>query len=813
MLFTRYFKTLTILMLTIFFIYLNGSSQAFATNGGGKGNKSVPVTGVSLHPDTLYMNIKDKDERLTETIKPSNATNKQVTWTSSNTKVAKVSGSGVVHSVSAGSTTITVTTKDGNFKARTTVIVSDPNIAVKGVSLNPNSLKLNINDKDAPLTATIKPSNATNKNVTWTSSNPSVATVSSSGLVHPVKPGTATITVTTQDGNFKDKVTVTVCDPVIAVSSVYLNPKIVTLTVDGEDATLKATIKPSNATNQELIWLSFNPKVATISSDGVVHAISPGVAIVKVFTKNGHYDWSLITVCASKLVPIKSLSLNPKNLDMTVGGKDATITATITPNNATNKNVVWSTSDPSIATVKNGIVHAVGPGTAIITVSTEDGKLQDKAKVSVTVPVTGVSVDPNSLNLTVGGKDAKLTASIAPSNASNKNVTWSTSDPSVATVDNGVVHPVGPGKAMITVTTEDGGFTDTATVIVTVPITGISLDPKSLDLIVGGKDEKLTTTIAPSNASNKNVIWSTSDPSVATVDNGVVHPVGPGKATITVTTEDGSFTDTAAITVAVPVNGISLDPDSLDLIVGGKDATLTATIAPSDATNKSVTWSTSDSSVAIVEKGIVHPVGPGIAIITVTTEDGGFTDTATVTVTVPVLSVSLDPKTLNFNLGDADQTLTATLNPSYATNQRITWSTSDPSVATVENGIVHPVGVGQATITVTTDEGGFTDTAIVTVSNPDTKPPVTKNKMTPIFNDKNTYIIALTVTYTATDDKSGVKETIYRINGGTWQVYTNPFDVYAEDTHTLEYYSIDKAGNKEKINVYDFDKGTCSCSK
>ncbi|MGE7602917.1 Ig-like domain-containing protein [Peribacillus sp. NPDC097675] len=812
MLFTRIFKTTTILIFTIFFIYLNGNSQASATNGGGKGNKSVPVAGVSLHPDTLKMNVNDKDVELMETIKPSNATNKQVTWSSSNTKVATVSGSGVVHSVSVGSTTITVTTKDGNFKARSKVIVSNPNIEVKGIYLNTNSLKLNINDKDTPLNATITPSNATNKNVTWTSSNPSVATVSSSGLVHPVKPGTATITVSTQDGNYKDKATVTVCDPNIAVSAVYLNPKLVTLTVDDEDARLKATIKPENATNQELTWLSFNPKVATIS-DGVVHAVSPGVAIVKVFTKNGHYDWSLITVCASKLVPVKSLSLNPKNVDMTLGGKDATLTATITPINATNKNVVWSTSDPSIATVKNGIVQAIGSGTAMITVSTEDGKLQDTAKVNVTVPVTGVTVDPNSLNLTVGGKDATLTATIAPSNASNQNFTWTTSDPSVATVENGIVHPVGPGKATITVTTEDGGFTDTATVVVMVPVSGVSLDPKSLDLTVGGKDATLAPTIAPSNASNKNVTWSTSEPSVATVNNGIVHPVGPGKATITVTTEDGGFTDTAAITVDVPVTGISLDPDTLDLIVGGKDATLTASVAPSNATNKNVTWSTSDSSIATVENGVVHPVGPGKAIITVTTEDGGFKDETTVTVTAPVLSVTLDPKTLNFNLGDADQTLTATMNPSNATNQNVSWSTSDPSVATVNNGMVHAVGVGQATITVSTVEGGFTDTAIVTVIDPDTLPPVTKNKMTPIFNDKNTYIIALTVTYTATDDKSGVKETLYRINGGTWQVYTNPFDVYAENTHTLEYYSIDKADNKEKINIYDFDKGTCSCSK
>ncbi|MGE7760197.1 Ig-like domain-containing protein [Peribacillus sp. NPDC097895] len=722
--FARNFKTLTILTIALLFLYLVGNSQAYATNGGGKGSKPVHVTGISLVPETIKMNVNDKDVELVETIKPFNASNKQVTWSSSNTQVATVSNSGIVHPKGPGTTTVTVTTKDGNFKARTKVIV---------------------------------------------------------------------------------------CDPDIAVKSVTLHPKLVNLTVNKE-AQLSAKVIPENATNQKLSWFSFNPRVATVS-DGTVHAVSPGIAIIKVFTNNGRLDWSLVTVCASKLVPVESLSLNPKNIDMNVGGKDEILTATITPSNATNKNLIWTTSDSNVATVKNGIVHPVGPGSATITISTEDGKIQETAKVTVTVPVTGVNISPDSLNLTGGGKDKTLNAEVSPANATNKNVTWSSSDSSVATVDNGIIRPVGPGQAIITVTTEEGSFTASATVNVSIPVTGISLDPASLDLIVGGKDGTLTGTISPSNATNKNVTWSSSDSSVATVDNGVVHPVGAGKAIITVSTEDGSFTASATITVTVPVTGVTVDPDTLELIVGGKDKRITETVLPSNATNKNVTWSSSDSSVATVDNGVVHPVGPGKAIITVSTEDGGFKDIATVFVTAPVVSVSLDPKSLNFNLEDADQSLTAKLNPTNATNQNVNWTTSDPSVATVVNGVVHAVGIGQATITVTTEEGSFSDSAIITVVDPDTIPPITKNKMTPIFNDKNTYVIALTVTYNASDDKSGIKETLYRINGGIWQIYTKPFDVTAEKTHTLEYYSVDNAGNKEKINIYDFNKGTCSCSK
>ena len=159
-----------------------------------------------------------------------------------------------------------------------------------------------------------------------------------------------------------------------------------------------------------------------------------------------------------------TLNLNP--------GKEGTLTATITPDNATNQNVTWKSSDTKVATVDNGLVTAVAEGTATITVTTEDGSKTARCTVTVTtatVPVTGVTLDPTSLTLDVN-QTATLTATITPSNATNQNVTWTSDNPSVATVSGGVVTAVAPGEATITATTADGGFAATCTVTVNKPV-------------------------------------------------------------------------------------------------------------------------------------------------------------------------------------------------------------------------------------------------------------------------------------------------------------------------------------------------------
>jgi endoglucanase len=172
---------------------------------------------------------------------------------------------------------------------------------------------------------------------------------------------------------------------------------------------------------------------------------------------------------------------------------------------------------------------------------------------STTVPVTGVTVSPTTLNLTVG-QTATLTATVSPANATNKNVTWSSSNTSVATVSStGVVTAVAAGSATITVTTVDGAKTATCAVTVTgsttVPVTGVTVSPTTLSLTVG-QTATLTATVSPANATNKNVTWSSSNTSVATVSStGVVTAVAAGSATITVTTVDGAKTATCAVTV------------------------------------------------------------------------------------------------------------------------------------------------------------------------------------------------------------------------------------------------------------------------
>ncbi len=343
-------------------------------------------------------------------------------------------------------------------------------------------------------------------------------------------------------------------------------------------------------------------------------------------------------------IPVTGVAVTPATVTLDVGDT-ATLTATIAPTNATNKKVTWSSSDTSVATVDNGTVKAVGYGTALIIVTTEDGEKKSSCGVTVekpTTPVTGVKLSKNAMTISVGSTDS-LTATVSPSDATDKSVKWSSSNNDVATVVDGAVTGVKEGTAVIIVTTTDGGHVATCTVTVEkapdvpVPVTGISLDKGSVSLDAG-KTATLTATVSPSNATNKGVVWTSSNTAVATVSNGVVTAVNAGTATITaMSMSDSSKTATCAVTVtssAVSVTGVTLNKTALTL-EEGKSATLTANVQPSDATNKAVTWTSGDTSVVTVSNGVVKAVQSGVATVTVTTADGGYSATCTVTVNEP----------------------------------------------------------------------------------------------------------------------------------------------------------------------------------
>lgn len=183
----------------------------------------------------------------------------------------------------------------------------------------------------------------------------------------------------------------------------------------------------------------------------------------------------------------------------------------------------------------------------------------------------------------------------------------------------------------------------------TIPVTGVSLNPTTLTL-TEGDTQTLTATVIPENASKKDVVWSSSDTGVATVEAGLVTAVAPGSATITVKTEDGAKTATCAVTVnakVYPVTGISVDPASKEVEVGEK-FTITATVAPDNATNKQIVWTSDKEDVATVSDGEVTAVAAGTATITAKTVDGEFT--ATCEVTVKITKTTMDAPVLGWFL-------------------------------------------------------------------------------------------------------------------------------------------------------------------
>ena len=266
-----------------------------------------------------------------------------------------------------------------------------------------------------------------------------------------------------------------------------------------------------------------------------------------------------------------------------------------------------------------------------------------------------------------------------------------------------------------TVTTEEGG-TLTGNITNAPPkITTESLDE-------GEVDKNYSQTLI---ATGDNITWSVTSGNLPTelslsgnTISGTPTTANTYKFTVTATNNSGSDSKEYTLTInpaPILVSSVKLNKSELSLYTGQSEP-LTATVTPNDATNKKVTWSSDNESVATVNDGVVTAVGAGKATITATADGKSATCTVTVTAaTVPVTGVTMNKTSTSLYVGDTE-TLTATVQPGNASNQTVTWSTSDASVATVENGVVRATGRGTATITVTTVDGGFTADCTVTVS-------------------------------------------------------------------------------------------------
>ena len=577
------------------------------------------ATGLTLSRSELSLYVGDQST-LTATVTPSTAS-QSVAWGSSNTDVVTVNQSGVVTAVGAGSAIVTATTTDGSYITRTCTVTVSRRQATS-VTVSPTSATLQVGDTKQ-LTATVSPSSAL-QGVTWSTSNSSVATVSSSGLVSAKATGTATITATAQDGSGK-KGTCTITVSPVKVSSVTVQPSSVSIEA-GKSVTLTATIAPSNASNKAVGWTSSNTNVAIVSADGVVTGKNVGTCTITATAKDGSGKKGTCSVTVTRPTAT-GMTLSHSELSLYVGDQ-STLTATVTPSTAS-QSVAWGSSNTDVVTVnQSGVVTAVGAGSAIVTATTTDGSYITRT-CTVTVSrrqATSVTVSPTSATLQVG--DTKqLTATVSPSSAL-QGVTWSTSNSSVATVSSsGLVSAKATGTATITATAQDGsGKKGTCTITVNpVLATSITLDRTEITLGMG-ESTTLTATVLPANATNRNVTWKSSNTTIATVTSGGVvtaRSEGTGTATITATTADGTnLKATCHVTVTrQTATSLTLNTEILT-VEKGRTTQLTATVTPGTA-SQALEWSSANTDVATVDAtGRVTGVADGHTVVTARTLDG-----------------------------------------------------------------------------------------------------------------------------------------------------------------------------------------------
>ena len=340
----------------------------------------IGVTSVTLDKTDLTLDVNGT-AKLNATVKPDDATTKTVTWKSDNEGVAIVDNSGNVTAKAAGTATITATVDGKSASCKVTVNGQTTTVPVQSVGLNTNKVELSVGEENK-LVATVTPEAATNKEVTWASSTPEVATVDQNGKVVAQKPGNATITVTTKDGNKTATCEVTVKETPVAVTGVGLNTNKVELSV-GKENKLVATVTPEAAANRDVTWNSSKPAVATVDSTGKVVAQAPGTTTITVTTVDGNKTATCEVTVKETPVAVTGVGLNTNDLKLSAGEAN-TLVAAVTPKTATNPKVKWSSNNLAVATVdNNGKVVAQAPGTATITVTTEDGNKTVTCKVTV----------------------------------------------------------------------------------------------------------------------------------------------------------------------------------------------------------------------------------------------------------------------------------------------------------------------------------------------------------------------------------------------------------------------------------------------
>ncbi|MGN0483175.1 MAG: Ig-like domain-containing protein [Lachnospiraceae bacterium] len=608
--------------------------------------QDVAVEKIQLKESQLTVKVGE-EETLNYTITPANATNRKVTWKSDHPEIAAVEN-GKIIALKEGKAVITVTTEDGKKTSKCTVTVEkaentgSEEPSMESGTENPSTQKPSetqpsANQPSESGSGFDQPSDiesGSNQPDTGSGSNrPSDA---GSGWERPSNGGAGSEKPSTQYPGSQNPQ-----EPSkVEVETVKITEQNVSMEI-GETKQFHTEIFPETASDQTVTWTSAQPQIASVSSDGTVTALKDGVAVICVRTANGKEATTSVTVKKAGESGEKIPSIQMKTACALHVGEQETLNVVL--QNADSKDLNWMSSDPEIASVTNGTITAKKAGTTIVIAYIGSVKAICRVTVTekptLTEPVTDVQFQTTTVLMTEGEKQ-QLTWQVLPDNATNKNVTFMTSDPDIVWIDEeGCLTAFSAGSAYVFVTTEDGSKTAKCQVTVqkreestnTVDVKDVTLNCSNEKLEVGDTLQ-LIPTISPENATNRKVRYETSNPNVATVEaDGMVTVWKAGTAIITVVTESQNKSAQCFLQVTessadetedkvVKPTSIKLSVSGMTLKVGQKK-TLKASVWPENATEKKMTFSSNNSAVKVLSQNgtsaSLQAKKPGIAVITI----------------------------------------------------------------------------------------------------------------------------------------------------------------------------------------------------
>ena len=663
-------------------------------------DKPIEVTSLAIDPSSIQID-KGSNAILNVVFNKNASTpeNMNVFWSSSDTDIVTVEGNGNLHTATitgkkGGTAVVMVVSQDGLYSATCTVSVREP---VTGVTLNETSITASLSQKQFQLVPTVLPAgDGVNRNVTWSSTDPSVLTVDKNGLVTYKGTGYASVICTTEDGGYQ------------AFCNFYVNIPVESLKLDytdeimsiGGQLRITAEILPLNASQRTVSWESSDTSVCTVDTNGLVKATGVGFATILCKTIDGSDLTAMCKIYVKQ--PVTSVVLNTKEIEVRKGTV-FWLNATCLPENADNKLCAWTTSDKDVCTVDDdGKVTAVGSGTCNIVVTNVDTGISDYCVVTVTQPVTGITLNSDYQSMWVGSKYA-IIPNVQPVDADNKKVTYQSSDTSVATVDaDGVVTAVKGGTCVIIVTTDELQLKASVTIDVKEYVSSIKLSENNKYLNIGATGT-LTATVGSDTATNKAIVWSSSNSGVCAVVDGTLYGMYPGVAVITATAADGScVSDTCIVNVVNPVTSVSIEPEEVRILVGDYYK-LKANIAPADATVQDLRWESSDESIATVDSdGEVLGIAVGKCRITAYSTDGNEVKGSCSVYVSPVVKISslkINSSEITMLVGKTRK-LSSYVTPTNTT-ESVNWYSTDTSIVVVDSeGTITTVGPGIADVVV-----------------------------------------------------------------------------------------------------------------